>query len=148
MIPNCSPSAPIRRISRSLICSLIIKSLIVVYLRQMNFHSGSSLRKHKKTSEYHIHPTINKAFPLTKEAYKSISDRQSPDRAAVRVDTLLCFLLNASINLPHPLSRVNTFLYLLFLSFSSISGLNSFSSFQRLAISSLLSQKPTAKPAK
>ena len=36
MIPNCSPSSLIRRTSLSLICSLIIKSLIVVYLRQMN----------------------------------------------------------------------------------------------------------------
>ena len=55
MIPNCSPSAPIRRISLSLICSLIIKSLIVVYLRQMNSFRFLT-RKHKKTSEYHIHP--------------------------------------------------------------------------------------------
>ena len=33
MIPNCSPSAPIRRTSLSLICSLIINSLMVVHLQ-------------------------------------------------------------------------------------------------------------------
>lgn len=34
IIPNCSPFSPIRRISLSLICSLIINSLIVVHLHQ------------------------------------------------------------------------------------------------------------------
>ena len=75
----------------------------------MNFLSGFPPRKHKKTSEYHIHPTINTVFRFTAETLESISDRQSPDRAAVRVDTLLCFLLNATINVPYPLSSVNTF---------------------------------------
>ena len=33
-IPSCSPSSPISRTSLSLICSLIIKSLMVVYLHK------------------------------------------------------------------------------------------------------------------
>ena len=42
IIPNCSPFSPINRISRSLICSLIIKSLIVVHLHHIQNSSPAA----------------------------------------------------------------------------------------------------------
>ena len=63
IMPSCSPFEPIRRISLSLICSLIIKSLMVLYL-QIKIKKVDRQTIHNQTHNTSKSRNINAESPL------------------------------------------------------------------------------------